>query len=123
MKLGKNAKIFKGWENFLTAEMKEVLKDYGVTIIFSDHSGTLVCLEDIKSKTTTMGLIFFFHLVQIVLGDENLKSVMKDCSHFLGDLDLTTKEEREEIKNRALIISKGQSKEFNLKRFKDYFFK
>ena len=43
-----------------------------------------------------MGLIFFFHLVQIVLGDENLKSVMKDCSHFLGDLDLTTKEEREE---------------------------
>ena len=96
--------IYTYWNDFMTSEMQEeLLTKYGITTTY-ERSGYEFYTFDLKSKQSTMGFIFFCHLVNIILVDSILEIMIKDYSHFFGDVELITKKEIRAMREKALSL-------------------
>ena len=100
-------KIYTYWNDFLTSEMQEELRaKYGITATYN-WNGYEFYTSDLKSKQSTMGFMFFCHLVNIILVDNHLNHVeimIKNYSHFFGDVEFITKKEIRAMRVKTLSL-------------------
>ena len=123
--------------DFLTKDMKKELqcygisleylkagdvKGYGMILTFDDSYIFKTISLDLKDKEPTMGFIFFCFLIKMFVSRKQLENTITNYSHYFGDIDLITKDEKNVIAKKSRSFLKNSYDESLKKnKFRKFF--